>query len=239
MSLKEICTNALKELGSFEIPSSFFGNTNLTARQCVALAQREGQALVREHRWADLIADATITTVAGQATYNLPPDFLAFASMSQWDRSFHLPMIGPTSGANWQWLKSGISTAVTINRWWRIRGAKVEVHPTPTASGDTLAFDYYSKNWVSFQSATTTGETTGTTWNSDNDTALLSEDLLTLGLKWRFLQAKGMPFESEYKEYEAIKEMVVADNGGKGIIHLGKQRIVLTNLPDTGFGRAE
>lgn len=238
MSLQDICRNALMELGSFEVPSTFYGNTNLTARQCVALVQREGQTLVRERRWAELIADYTITTVEGQTTYSLPADFHSFASMSQWDRSFHLPMIGPTTGANWQWLKSGISTATTINRWWRLRGQYFEVHPVPPASGETLAFDYYSKNWISYQ--TPVGEaTTGITWSSDNDTALISEDLLTLGLKWRFLQAKGMPFEAEYKEYESMKDAHIEDNGGKGIIQLGKQRIVLTNLPDTGFGRAE
>lgn len=239
MSLKDICSNAIKELGSFELPASFYGNTNLTARQCVALVQREGQTLVREHRWSELITSTTITTVAGQATYSLPADFHSFANMSQWDRSFHLPMIGPTSGANWQWLKSGISTATTINRWWRVRGSAIEVHPTPPADGETLAYDYYSKNWISYYSATTTGETSGIVWTSDNDSSVLSEDLLTLGLKWRFLQAKGMPYEPEYKEYEAMKEATLADNGGKGVIQLGKQRIVLTNLPDTGFGRAE
>lgn len=238
MTLATICTNAIKELGSFELPATFYGNTNLTARQCVALVQREGQTLVREHRWSELINDYTLTTVADQATYDMPSDFLAFSNMSQWDRSFHLPMIGPTSGANWQWLKSGIATAVTINRWWRIKGTSIEVHPTPSASGETLAFDYYSKNWITFQTPQGS-ETTGTAFTSDNDTSILSEDLLTLGLKWRFLQAKGMPFEPEYKEYEAVKEQIIADNGGKGIIQLGKQRIVLTNLPDTGFGRAE
>ena len=73
-------------------------------------------------------------------------------------------------------------------------------------------------------------------WTSDADTARLDEDLLTLGLKWRFLQSKGMPFEAEYREYESIKSELLADNGGKPLIDLGPRRLDMSNLPDTGFG---
>jgi hypothetical protein len=106
------------------------------------------------------------------------------------------------------------------------------IYPTPTVTGDTIAFDYYSKNWLTLQSGGT-----GTTIASDNDTPRLDDAIITMGLKWRFLQAKGFPFEAEYREYETIKTEMLADNAGKGTICLGKPRIVLTNLPDTGYGQ--
>lgn len=230
MSLLTICQNALKEIGGFEIPSSFYGSLNLTARQCVALVEREGKTLEREHRWVELIVSTTITTVSGTATYALESDFRAFANMSQWDRTNTRPLVGPTSGATWQWLKSGIANSGTIERWFRVQGSNVAIHPTPS-SADTIAYDYYSKNLVDRQTGSDAA-----TFASDNDTSLIDEELLTMGLKWRFLQAKGMPFEAEYKEYEAIKTDRISDNGGKGIICLGRPALVSTNLPDTGYG---
>lgn len=232
MSLLSICQNALREIGGVEVPSSFVENGNLTARQCLALVLREGNTLERENRWSDLITEHTFTTVADQNSYDLPDDFRAFAEMSQWDRTANLPVMGPTPGFIWQFLKSGIAEGATINRWFRVQARKFVIHPTPQATGDTIAFDYYSKNWIIRQS----DAANVSTFYSDNDTTRIDEELLTMGLKWRFLQAKGFPFEAEYREYEAIKSEVRSDDGGKGKINLGRSPLVFNNLPDAGYG---
>lgn len=234
-SLLTICQDALSEMSGFELPSSFYGNGNLTARQCVALVTREGRTLVRERRWSDLVGEYTFTTADGTAAYDLPTDFIAFANMTQWDRTNRWRMSGPTPPVVWQWLKSGFVVNATRRRWFMVRGGQFTIYPTPT-SADTIAFDYYSKNWITRQS---TGAS-ASTFASDNDTVRIDADLLTLGLKWRFLQAKGMPYEPEYKEYEAIKEEVMADNAGKGVIDLNSNRrhiIPGGNLPETGYGQ--
>jgi len=232
MSLGSICTNALRELSGFEIPASFYGNTNLTARTCVALVRREAMTLERTYRWSELIDTYTLSTVEGQDSYDLPSDYRAFANQSHWDRTKSRPMIGPASGAEWQWLKGYLAAGATIDRWWRLQGTKFYIHPVPTNTGDTIAFDYYSKNWVTKQS----DNSNTSDWTSDNDTSRLDEELLTAGLKWRFLQAKGMPFEPEYKEYETLVEHAQADNGGKRKITLGPTGVIPTKLPDRGFG---
>lgn len=232
MTLRTICEDALRELGGFEVPATFVGNGNLTARQCVALVQRAGRTLEREHRWVELIKTHTVETEADVASYDLPSDFRAFANVSWWDRTNSRRLVGPASAMEWQWLKGDIAAGATIDRWFRQQGTKFYIHPTPTVDGDTIAFDYYTKNWITTQS---TGQG-ATSFSSDNDTVLLDETLLTLDLKWRFLQSKGMPFEPEYKEFESVKESLLADNGGKRKINLGPPTFELTNLPDTGFG---
>jgi hypothetical protein len=232
MSLGTICTTALYELSGFEVPSNFYGNQNLTARTCVALVTREGRTLEMGYRWAAMISEYTITTVAGTATYALPTDFRAFANMSFWDRTHIRPMVGPASGHEWQWLKGSIGAGATIDRWFRHQGTSLVIHPTPPASGDTIAFDYYSKNWITKQS----DSTNVADWTNDNDTSRLDEDLLVLGLKWRFLQSKGMPFEPEYKEYEAMLDEVRADQTAKRQINLGPHNMRWDGLPETGYG---
>lgn len=231
MSLLSICQDALKEIGGVEVPSSFYGNNNLTARQCLSLVKAGGNSLEISHRWTALISTYTFATVSGTASYALPSDFRAFAHMSQWDRTNSLPVFGPTSAQTWQFLKSGISEGATINRWFRIQGGYFYIHPTPT-SADTVAFDYYSKNWITKQSDSSSVRD----FYSDSDTTRLDEDLLRLDLKWRFLQAKGWPFEAEYKEFDAVLEDLKADDGGKGPICLGRSSFKYTNIPDTGFG---
>lgn len=231
MSLNTICTNALRELSGFEIPSSFYDNSNLTARSCVALVSREMKTLERIYRWSELITTHTFTTTDGTATYAMPTDFRAFANLSQWDRTNSRALVGPASGAEWQWLKGDVTAGATIDRWFRIEGSNLVIHPTPTVTGDTIAFDYYSKSTVIKQ----LDSSYVVEWTSDNDTSRLDEELLTVGLKWRFLQAKGLPYEPEYKEYEALIEEARADNGGKRMISLGPIP-PMSNLPDRGFG---
>ncbi len=233
MSLLTICTNALQEIGGFDVPTTFYGNANLTATLAVAVSNREGKSLEKELRWSELVTEGTITTVASTATYAKPSDFRAFANMTQWDRTNLWRLNGPTPSIVWQWLKSGLVVASSNRRWFMIRGAYITIYPTPTVSNETLAYDYYSNKWVTKQS----DSTNASEWSADNDTARLDEDLLTLGVKWRFLQAKGMPFEAEYKEYEAIKDALKEDNGGRGMINLGTRSVNYDgNLPETGIG---
>lgn len=234
MTLLTICTKALKAIGGFDVPASFFSNTNLTATQAVALANESGQDLEREIRWQELLAEYTFATVAGTATYALPTDFRAFGPMSQWDRTNQWRLTGPTASMVYQWLKSGISVASTNNSWFAVRGNLFTLFPTPT-SVRAIAFDYYSKNWVTKQVDASGSDE----WTADLDTAKLDEALLIADLKWRFLQAKGMPFEPEYKRYEFLKELAQADNGPRGAIDLGRPVPggFGANIPDTGFGQ--
>jgi hypothetical protein len=235
MSLLTIATAALSEISGFDVPSSFYGNQNLTAKLCVALSNREGKTLEKELRWQELITEYTFTTVSGTATYALPSDFRAFANMSQWDRTNFWRLSGPVPSVIWQWLKSGIAVAATTTRYFMIRGNYFTLYPTPSTTGDTIAFDYYSKSWVTKQA----DSLNTTEWTTDNDTSRIDEDLLTMGLKWRFLQAKGMPYQPEYAEYESIKDALKEDNGGRGIISLNGCKPMQDggNLPDTGIGQ--
>jgi hypothetical protein len=164
----------------------------------------------------------------------MPDGFRAFANMSQWDRTNNRPLRGPTPGFIWQFLKSGIANSGTIDRWFRMEGTQIVIHPTPTSSGDTIAFDYYSKNWITRQSDSSNVRV----FYSDNDTCRIDEDLLTLDLKWRYLQAKGFPFEAEYQNWQSVLDDVRADDGGKGLIDLNGSMSSQPwpGIPDTGFG---
>lgn len=232
MSLLTICQDALNGISGFAMPSTFYGSSDQTAALIVALANESGKDLEKEHRWQELISEYTFATVDGTASYDLPTGFRAFANASQWDRTNRWKMTGPIPSTVYQWLQSGAAVASTMNKFFMIRGNFFTIYPTPTAV-ETIAFDYYSKNWVTKQ----VDSSNTNAWTADLDTARLDEDLITADLKWRFLQAKGMPFETEYLRYEKIKSLLVDDNGGKASINLnGTPMSGYGNLPETGFG---
>ena len=96
MTLKSICQNALREITGFEVPDSFIGFPERDRPiACVNLVQREGKRLAKKFDWNELIAEAIITTVSGDATYDKPSDFKHFANMSQWDRTNFRRLGGP------------------------------------------------------------------------------------------------------------------------------------------------
>jgi len=234
MSLLTMCTNALRGISGFATPTSFYSSTDLTAELCVALANESGQDLEKEVRWQELVTEYTFETSPATATYVLPTGFRAFANMSMWDRTNQWKMTGPISSPVYQWLKSGVPVASNMNKFFMVRGNLLTIYPTPTGV-DTIAFDYYSKMWITKQS----DSSNVAAWTADADTARLDEDLITADLKWRFLQAKGMPFETEYLRYETMKDLLMSDNGSRGSINLGGPGYTtrgVGNLPETGFG---
>ena len=231
MTLLTICTDALEEIGSVEVPASFIGSNLPTAKLCVALVNRAGRSLERTHRFNSLIMEHTFTTTASTAAYNLPSDFRAFANMSEWDRTNQKPLRGGISSAKWQHFQSGIVNN-TINRWYMVRANQVHIYPTPTVTGDTIAFDYFTTNWVDPVSAADSS-----TYGLDTDLTLLDEQLLTLDLKWRFLASKGFPAEIEYKEWTYFLTQVLADQKGSSTLNMGvSSALQFDNIPEDGFG---
>lgn len=230
MTAKSICENALKELGSFNIPATFVGSSLADSKLAIAQLRRVGNTLAREHDWSSLITTYTFNTVAGQSDYDLPTGFRGFADGSQWDRTNQWPLTGPTSPRMWQALNSGVVQATTFKNF-RIAGGKLHLFPTPTAV-ETMAFDYYSTAWIVQQS---TGDFV-TEFEADQDTVRLDENLLELGVKWRFLSEKGFPYDEQEDDFNRALSAALANDGGKGVINMGGSQRPATNLPETGFG---
>lgn len=228
MTLAEMCEAALQEIG-WAVPASFIGNSDDDAVQCVALANRTGRQLSKTVRWEYPLKTYTFSTVNGTLEYALPSDFQSFAFMTEWDRTNYEKMLGPATPAQWQELNSGLITVTTV-RWFRISESKFRIYPTPTTA-DTIAYEYYSNQWC--ESSAGTGQTS---FAADTDVSLLDDDLMTMGIKWRFLKAKGQAYQEELREYEQLLASCKADDGDRGIIRFGGG-FNRDPLPDTGFGQ--
>jgi hypothetical protein len=242
MTLLSIIQDTFDEVG-FPRPSSVAGNTDQLARQALALLNREGKQLAREFDWSVLEREYTFATVSGTAEYALPSDYDHFSNDTQWDRTRLTPLMGPTSPQAWQEVKSGLVGTGAYYRRWRVKraaatlGQKFVLDPTPTSSGDTIAFEYISNFWAT--------DTLGTTGKSamtvDTDLPLIPEHLLIMGLRWRILSAKGLEYGDQLSEYQtAVMTATGRDKGAPKLsLSGGRRGITLLssrNVPDTGFG---
>lgn len=223
MPLLSIVQNAVMETGlAVSKPTVVVSAIDQTILQAAALANRVGTVLRDAADWAALQREHTFPTVAGQPAYDLPADFHRFIDRTQWDRGTHWRLNGPQGPQAWQAFKSG-PVQPGIGFKYRIQGAGLtgifNLIPTP-ASVTTLATEYVSANWVKAADGTRKSAFT-----ADDDVALLPEDLITLGLKWRLLAAKGLPYAEEKADYE--REVISAtgrDGGAPVLLPIGVRR---------------
>lgn len=105
--------------------------------------------------------------------------------------------------------------------------------PVPAAD-DTVVYEYLTDQWVS----NAAGDTFRTKFEADDDTGLLDEDLLEMGLVWRFKQSKGLGFAAELAEYEIERDRRIGNDPGATKLFNARRRFRLppANTPQTGFG---
>lgn len=102
-----------------------------------------------------------------------------------------------------------------------------------TSNGATVATDAGITDWTLF-----TDEYRR--FLADTDVSLLDEDVLILGIIWRFKQAKGLNFSVELAEYESSVASQVAAIKSAPTLDLNRSTnprfISSANVPDTNFG---
>lgn len=231
-TLLSICQDALRDVGSFEVPSTIANNSNETAELILSLINRLGRRLALIHDWQALQVEYTFTTTSGTASYVLPSGFRKFALLTQWDRTNLKRCNGPTDPKTWQYIKSSGLLTQTIDRYFRIFGNEFLIYPTPDATGDTIAYEYYSSLWC--QSSGGTGQTA---FAADTDVPLLDEELLILGLKAAFLKEKGEAYDEALTAYDETYRLLTGHDNGTSVIRFNnRSRRDDMNLPEMNYG---
>lgn len=240
MTLLSIVSDALDGISSIRVPTTIVGNSDPTAKTCLRLVNKLGRGLMRDYDWQELKVDYTFSTVASTASYAFPTDFKRFSPLTFWDRTDRWPLLGPASDVEWQTLEGRLNPGGS-RFWYRILENKITFFPTPQ-SIVTIAFTYQSKNWCQSSSGdgTPNGANAQAAFAADTDTALLDEELLTLGLEYEFRAAKGLPSQAALDEYnDALADLKSADQPGAMIDFGGSdfmRRSRWPLLPDGNFG---
>lgn len=104
-------------------------------------------------------------------------------------------------------------------------GATAPTHTTGSASDGTVSWIYSSALYETFV--------------ADSDISLLDENLLCLGLQWRFRRDKGLEYAELRKDSEAAWSRAATARRGSRVLSLAPKRtsylITSRNIPDTGY----
>ena len=184
MSLLTIVQDALGEVGGFEVPSSVVGNTNETAKRCLAITNRSLKETAKRIKWPGLKVRATLTTVASQEEYTLPSDFQMYINNTFWDDTNNRAVLGPASDAEWEYMQSSDLADNELATWFKfIRGTStndktIYLYPIPS-SVRTLYYWYKSDALTQ----TSGGTLQNDKFLADTDTATIDEDIVLLGYR--------------------------------------------------------
>lgn len=230
-TLISLVTRSLNGIGSLVVPTSLFGNEDDFAKQIIAFAIDIGEELTRDHDFQERIKVATVTTVAGTDNYALEADYDRFVSDTSWDSTTKRKMSGNTSSAQWAAITNS-SLQVSVTHWWRLKGNRIYVAPTPTSAW-SFNYEYRSKYYCSSNAGTEQSQ-----WLADNDVWLLPDDLFVAGMKYYVRKENQLPFADAEAVYNSIIARREATNVPSPVIDLGasvrqpRSVTATLNIPD-------
>ena len=192
-------------------------------------------------------AGATVTmnraaTASGSTTITFSKTIFATASdydrlidRTQWDKSKHWEMLGPSTPQQQEWLRSGyISTGPRIRFW--MKGDFFQIWP-PLGATENLSFEYMSKFWIFATGATVT---TKRAYSVDTDTCIFPDALMEALIQLKYFEVKGFDTTALRIEYEAQRDIAKANDAGSPTLSMAPRistvLIGLENLPDSGYG---
>ncbi len=228
MTLLSVVQSAADRLGLTR-PSTVISSPDENAKILLGMAQEEGKSLADRYTWQALQTEYTFSTSNGTASYALPSGFDSLIKDTVFNRTSRRRMLGDLSPDQWQQTQASLVTMV--NPAFRIRGSLFYISPTPTST-ETIAYEYVTKNWC--QSSGGTGQSE---WAADTDVALLDEELMKLGVIWRFRAKKGFDYAEDMNTYEIAVNKAILKDGARVTIDTSgceKDRIPMApQVPET------
>ena len=225
MSLLTMIQDVALSLGLINMESDLtqvVASADPTINQLRSLANKEGRDLSKRYDWQALTEEATFLTTNAKLQGSLVSiagsGFSHVISNTMWDRTNNRPIRGSINKQRWAQLEGTSANGVYSEH--QIREKNLYAIPAPGSSTATWAFFYYSKYWC--ESAAGAGQTK---WVADTDVGILDEDLMALGIEWRFLKAKGFDYSEEFNSYERQVQENILHDRDHPIINLETSRV--------------
>lgn len=221
MTLLSVVQDAWTRLGiEDDTPSAVVSSSDTSVKILRALLTHEGKELAARGNWQRLVKERAITSTATQTQAGaIPADYSRMISGTAWNYTENEPLLGPLDATEWQTLAAGVVGPPDL--WFRLRGNNFMLLPTPSAGLD-IRFEYVSLFWVDTDAD---GVGDAATFAADTETFLLGEELLTLGLMWRWLKRNRLPYADEFAEYTVQVQQELARDGVKAPLNMGGRQL--------------
>jgi hypothetical protein len=216
MSMLTIVQSACVRLG-LTSPNAVATSTDGQYLQLLALLNEEGLDLSARAEWQCLNRESTFTTVATESQGTLAticPGLNYIINDTIWNRTLRRPIFGPLGASKWQQQKA-MAFAGPWNQY-RVKQNAIVFYPAPVA-GQSCYFEYQSKYFAT----DSTGATPKASFTADADLSLHDEEILTLGLIWRWKANKGLDYGTDFEKYDYQVINAIGRDGSKPILNMG------------------
>lgn len=203
--------------------SSYVGSSSAGALQMIALANDAANAL-RRYDWNALRVRTTQALTTGTDTYALPTGFWYYVPDTMYkDNSTNIAQL-PTSPQEWAYIKASDGSGRGPN--YRVRFMRTSstdaagvLHVDGATTGDTLAYEYVDSRPIRATGAAP--YTFKERFTADSDIWLLDDELIVKDMRWRFKQAKGMPWQPDYNDWKNYATHRQGTDNGARVIRMG------------------
>jgi hypothetical protein len=238
MSLVSICRSVLAETG-WTVLNTIASNSDATAQQILELVRTELEQVSQNYDWPHNEVEYSFDTVVGQQIYLLPVDFRKPVHGSLFNATQFYEVRGSTEISEWQYRRHGVYASLDRQHYkLRYNGVLYAIElAAPPATVETLLLEYQSDYY-----AKDSAGVPKTNYDTDDDSSRIPENIVKMGLKWRFRAAKGMDYSAALAEYNSMLMQRFAGLRDMASIPVGGRRLLDTNpltagyVPDRGFG---
>lgn len=229
--------NDAQRLLSLPVTASIIADGQETQNLLYGLAKQEAADILDRDDYDLPSLTRTQTFAASLASLQSsgkPSDFRRAISETFWNRTQDRKVSGPLSGKEWA---IAYGAAVSSATWQSVmfRYDGLHIFPAPTVA-DTIAYDYI----ISTPVQATGGGAYKENFSVDTDVYLPGDRLLTLGLVWRYKQAKGRDYAEDMRNYElALAAKVRSEKGAPRELTIAPHDVEWPPdaiVPDTGYG---
>ena len=236
-----IINDALVEVGLAAVADPFADTDSNVAQMCTLLKSK-GREILRQRFWTQMRDEHTFTTVQGTSTYALPTDFHTMADQSGWNRTNRLPLGGPLSPQEWQYLKSRL-VGVVFTVLFRPMDGEIYIYPdTNTPGGYDIAFEYLTNGWIERPAIPT---------NTFHDYPVASNDIVRFdslmvmrGIKLEWLKLHAFDTTSAQQDYTEAYNRAAGMDSFNPVLNLTNRSMLRgidpllgqQNIPVTGYG---
>jgi hypothetical protein len=200
-------------------PDMVFGATDRTELELADCATDTADMIAKAFDWQVLQQIQTYTGNGVSDGFDLPTDYDRMVEgADMWSNRWTWPFnhIASTN----EWLEYLTTPYTFVSGNWTIYGGQFHFLPI-MSSTDVLKFFYVTKNKVK-----AAGGGLKESFTVDTDEFRLSENLLRLGMIWKWKSQKGIPYDEDIRAYETeFNKLMLSDKGARGVVRSGDMRL--------------
>lgn len=208
--VKDVCAAV-----GVSVPTSVFASitSNRTMQEMSALANEMAQRIAYDTRdWTTLRTIASFTGNGATWSFNLPANYKRMLLTANVRRNttskIPLRFISDLD----EWTDRRLNNEVDSRGEWTIANRAMTIFPA-LAVGETATFPYLDKNCIALASGGFSDRFVG-----DDDTFMLDERLLKLGMTWQWKAQKGSPYAEDMGSFSDALATAMGKDGPAPIL---------------------